>query len=110
MIEHGKYGILLAMAQFAAFMMRNISKVVPVALIVSCMRTCEMTTIVERGDNGGGAAMLIAALVIAAFVGLAIWFFSQNPNAAPSMNRDTVINVPAPSAPSIPTPAPSGGQ
>ncbi|MBX9571067.1 MAG: hypothetical protein K2X77_19380 [Candidatus Obscuribacterales bacterium] len=73
-----------------------------------------MATVVNGTDSGNSAAMLILALVVAAVVGLGIYFFTANGGA----DKTPDINIQAPSAPapsmpapSMPTPsAPSSGQ
>lgn len=75
-----------------------------------------MATVVNGTDSGNSAAMMILALVVAAVVGLGIYFFTANGGAdktdinieAPKMSAPSAPSMPAPS---MPTPsAPSSGQ
>lgn len=76
-----------------------------------------MATVVNGTDSGNSAAMMILALVVAAVVGLGIYFFTANGGAdrtpdinieAPKMSAPSAPSMPAPS---VPTPsAPSSGQ
>lgn len=82
-----------------------------------CKRREYMATVVNGTDSGNSAAMMILALVVAAVVGLGIYFFTANGGAdrtpdinieAPKMSAPSAPSMPAPS---VPTPsAPSSGQ
>lgn len=72
-----------------------------------------MTTVVNGGtDSGNGAAMLILAVVLAAVVGLGIYFFSNGGGMSKTENIhvDAPLSAPSAPAPAAPSmPAPSGG-
>ena len=64
-----------------------------------------MATVVNGGtDSGSGAAMMIMALVVAAVVGLAVWFFAAN-GGAPTRTENFTIEAPKMSAPAAPAPS-----